>query len=101
MIDEVASIEAAEASIDAFIERRTKQNEAENAREMMWKASVRRHHDRLRQERLHDRLAWHRAMLEAHTRNFEELLRRHRVGLRACEEALGLPRSEEAEGDAA
>ena len=84
--------------LDTLIERRAKQNEAENAREMMWKASVRRHHDRLRQERLWERAGYHRAMLEAHTRNFEELMRRHRVGLRACEEALGITSTE---GDAA
>jgi hypothetical protein len=97
LIEEVASLEAASAQIDAFIDRRARHNEAENAREMMWKASVRKHHDRLRTERLHDRLAYHRAMLEAHTANFEYLMRRHRVGLRLCEEALGIA-SEETKG---
>jgi Mn-dependent DtxR family transcriptional regulator len=101
LIDEVASIESAEASIDSFIERRAKASSAENAREMMWKESVRKHHNRLRDERLWARLDYHRAMLDAHTRSFEELLRRHRVGLRLCEEALGLPTSEETRGDAA
>jgi uncharacterized surface anchored protein len=90
LLNELASIEAAEASIDSFIERRARVNEAENAREMMWKASVRRHHDRIQEARLWDRLAYHRAMLDAHTQNYEELLRRHRVGLRLCEEALGI-----------
>jgi hypothetical protein len=101
MLDEVAGIEKVEAEISAFIDRRAVQSEAENAREMMWKASVRKHHDKLRTERLHDRLAWHSAMIESHTRTFEALLRRHRVGLRLCEEALGLPISEETKGEAA
>ncbi|MDP9480010.1 MAG: hypothetical protein M3R38_30825 [Actinomycetota bacterium] len=90
MLDEVASIEAAESQLNAFVERRAKGNAAENAREEMWRASVRRHHDKLRTERLLQRLDYHRMMLESHTRNFEELMRRHRVGLRLCEEALGI-----------
>jgi Mn-dependent DtxR family transcriptional regulator len=99
VLDEVASIEAAEASIDAFIDRRAKQNEKVNAEEMVWKASVRKYHAKLDTERLWEHHGYHRAMLDAHTRNFEEILRRHRVGLRLCEEALGLPISEET-GDA-
>ncbi len=94
MLDEMGRVEAAEASIDVFIERRAKQNEKVNAEEMMWKASVRKHHDKLRTERLHERLGWHRAQLERHTATFEALLRRHRVGLRACEEALGIAEGE-------
>ncbi len=81
--------------IDALIERRATQNEKVNAEEMMWKESVRKYRARLDRERLLDRLGWHRAMLEAHTKSFEDLMRRHRVGLRLCEEALGLPSGEE------
>ncbi|MDP9458196.1 MAG: hypothetical protein M3Q60_21020 [Actinomycetota bacterium] len=95
MIDEVAQAEKVEAELSAFIDRRAKHNDKANAEEMVWKASVRKHHDKLRTERLLDRLAWHRAMLEAHTRNFEELMRRHRVGLRLCEEALGIAAGDE------
>ncbi len=90
MLDEVASIEAAESQLNAFVERRARGNAAENEREELWRASVRRHHDKLRTERLRDRLAYHSAMIESHSKNFEELLRRHRVGLRLCEEALGI-----------
>ncbi len=81
---------SAEAQLNARIERRATQNAAENAREELWRASVRRHHDKLRTERLLQRLDYHRMMLESHARNFEELMRRHRVGLRLCEEALGI-----------
>ncbi len=101
MIDQVASIERAEAELNGFIERRARQNEKVNAEEMVWKASVRKYHARLDRERLLERLAYHQAMLDGHTRTFEALLRRHRVGLRLCEEALGLPVSEETKGDAA
>ncbi len=90
MLDEVTKVEAAEASIDSFIERRAKGNAADNAREMMWKASVRRHHDKLRTERLLERLDYHRSQLEAHTATFERLIRRHKSGLRLVEEALGI-----------
>ncbi len=97
---DVARIEKVEAELSAFIDRRATQRDEANAEEMMWKASVRKHHDKLRTEHLRERLGYHQAMLEAHTRNFEELLRRHRVGLRLCEEALGLPISEETKGAA-
>jgi hypothetical protein len=76
--------------IDALIVRRATQTAAENEREELWRASVRRHHDKLRTERLRDRLAYHSAMIESHSKNFEELLKRHHVGLRLCEEALGI-----------
>ncbi|MDP9484535.1 MAG: hypothetical protein M3Q49_01865 [Actinomycetota bacterium] len=90
MLDEVANVEAVEADLNRFIERRARHNDEANAAEMMWKASARKHNDRLRTERLHDRLAWHRAMIDSHSRTFEALLRRHRVGLKLCEEALGI-----------
>ena len=98
-MDEVRGLEAASAQIDAFIDRRARGNAAENAREMLWKDSVRKYHAKLDTERLRERLGWHRAQLEAHTVTFEELMRRHRVGLRLCEEALGIDITEE--GDAA
>ncbi len=94
MLDEVASIEAAESQLNAFIERRAKGNAAENAREMMWKASVRRHHNKLRTERLYDRLAYHEEQLVRHTKTFEALLKKHRVGIRLVEEALGITNEE-------
>ncbi|PLS86154.1 MAG: hypothetical protein CYG60_08750 [Actinobacteria bacterium] len=94
MLDEMRSIEAASAQIDAFIERRARHNDKANLEEMAWKASTRKHNDKLRTERLWDRLGYHRAMLEAHTKSFEELMRRHRVGLRLCEEALGITNEE-------
>ncbi len=89
-IDTVGSIEAAEASIDAFIQRRAKGNAAENAREMMWKASVRKHHAKLDRERLLDRLAYHEEMLRSHSETFEALLKKHRVGIRLVEAELGI-----------
>ena len=98
MLDEVANIEKVEAELSAFIDRRARGNDAENAREELWRASVRRYHARVDRERLLERLGWHRAQLERHTATFEELMRRHRVGLRLCEEALGMTASE---GDAA
>ncbi len=87
---DVAKVEQIEGDLNALIERRATQRDKANAEADLWAMSERRHHARLREERLRDRLAYHRAMLEAHTRNFEELLRRHRVGLRLCEEALGI-----------
>ena len=98
MLDEVASVEKVEAELSAFIDRQAKGNAADNDREELWKSSVRKYHACLNRERLLERLGWHQAQLERHTATFEALLRRHRVGLRVCEEALGIPTSEE--GDA-
>ncbi len=76
--------------IDALIERRATQRDEANAEEMMWKASVKKHNDKLRTERLWDRLDYHRSQLEAHTATFERLIRRHKSGLRLVEEELGI-----------
>jgi hypothetical protein len=83
-------VEQSSAGIDALIERRAQERAAANELEEMWAASARRHNARLEAERLWDRLRYHQAMLEAHSQNFETLLKRHRAGLRLCEEALGI-----------
>ncbi|MDP9488157.1 MAG: hypothetical protein M3Q49_20610 [Actinomycetota bacterium] len=87
---DVAKVEKVEAELSAFIDRRATQRDKANAEADLWAMSERRHHARLREERLRERLAYHQAMLRAHSENFEEILRRHRVGLRLCEEALGM-----------
>ncbi len=45
---------------------------------------------RLREERLRERLTFHEAMLRSHSETFEALLKKHRVGIRLVEEALGI-----------
>ena len=75
--------------LDALIERRSRGVDPDE-KEELWVESVRKYRTRHREDRLRERAAYHEAMLEAHTRNFEEILRRHRVGLRLCEEALGI-----------
>ncbi len=87
---DVAKVEKVEAELNAFITKRATQRDKANAEADLWAMSERRHRARLREERLRERLTWHQAMLEAHTKNYEEILRRHRVGLRLCEEALGI-----------
>ncbi len=87
---DVAKVEKVEAELNAFITKRATQRDKANAEADLWAMSERRHHARLREERLRERLAYHQAMLRAHSENFEEILRRHRVGLRLCEEALGM-----------
>ena len=89
-------VEAASASIDALIERRSRGVDPDE-REGLWRESVRKYHARRREERLWERIRYHEAMIRAHTENFEELLRRHRVGLRLCEQALGLDDGERME----
>lgn len=101
VLEDVARAEKAEQELDAFITRRAlKANPEQRRVEELWEETSRKHNAKHREECLRERLGYHRTMLEAHTRNFEELLRRHRVGLRLCEEALGLPISEETKGAA-
>ncbi len=76
--------------IDALIERRATQRDKANAEADLWAVSERRHRARLREAALRQRLAYHEEQLVRHTRTFEELLRRHRVGVRLVEEALGI-----------
>ena len=78
---------------DALIERRSRGVDPDE-REELWKASVRKYRARHREDRLRERLCYHEAMLEAHTRSFEEILRRHRVGIRLVERALGITTEE-------
>lgn len=87
---DVTNIEKVEADLNAFIERRAQGSAKAQAEEMSWKQSVRKYHARLDKERLREQHAYHSAMIAAHTQNFERLLRRHRVGLRLAEEALGI-----------
>lgn len=100
MIDEVANIERAEADLDRFIERRAlKASGEQRTVEDLGEASAWRYSARLREERLWARLDFHQAQLQAHTRTFERLIRRHTSGLRLVEQELGI--THETEGDAA
>lgn len=86
-------LEKASAQLDEFIERRAQGRtgwDAANERARLQEESVARHHTKQRQAALWDRLHYHREMLDKHTRTFETLIRRHRVGLRLVEDALGL-----------
>ena len=79
--------EAAEAQLDAFIERRARERIRENgrtasqdaatARTELWKASVRRYEE---QRRLMARAEWHAyhcGQVERHRRTLEELIAHH------------------------
>lgn len=95
MLEDAIRGELAEQQITAFIERRAlKMNPEQKRVEEDFMESTRRHNARLRTECLWQRLHYHQAQLDAHTRTFEALLRRYRVGLRVCEEALGITRQE-------
>jgi hypothetical protein len=87
---DVARVEKVEAELNAFITKRATQRDKANAEADLWVMSERRHRARLREAALRQRLAYHEEQLVRHTRTFEEILRRHRVGLRLCEEALGI-----------
>ena len=93
MIDEIARGEVVEKELDLMIERRSRRKDLDEEH-ALWKASGRRYSVCCREARLWERLHYHQAMLEAHTKNFEVILRRHRVGLRLVEEALGITNQE-------
>ena len=91
--------EIVEKKLDVLITRRAlKMNPEQRRIEDGWAESTREYNARHREAALRQRLEWHEEQLVRHTRTFEELLRRHRVGLRLCEEALGIAGKE---GDAA
>jgi flagellar motor switch protein FliM len=89
----------ADAQIDAFIERRSRQSTEQRPEEVMYAESVRRYHARRRDERLWERLRYHEAMLEAHTRTFQAMLDKHKAGRERCEQMLGID-NERTEGAA-
>jgi hypothetical protein len=92
-----------EAGLNELIERRARgartgrDRANEEAQWDRWQTESRAR--RYREALLQQRLEYHEGQLARLTRTFEELLRRHRVGLRLCEEALGI-KSEETEGAA-
>jgi hypothetical protein len=81
--------EVVEGDLDRLIERRAKQKDPEEEHEL-WRKSVRKYNARHREAVLRQRLEWHEEQLVRHARTFEDLLRRHRVGIRLVEEALGI-----------
>lgn len=75
---DVEATEAVEASIDAFIERRAKQNEEQRCVEKEWAISERRHRER-RQERNRELWrSWHLGQAERLERTAAELAASHR-----------------------
>lgn len=98
MLEDVVRGEMAEKELDAFITRRALKTNPEQQRiEDGWAESTRKYNARHREQRLWERLDYHRSQLEAHTATFDRLIRRHKSGLRLCEEALGI----ESKGDSA
>ncbi len=87
---DVAKVEKVEAELSAFIDRRATQRDKANAEADLWAMSERRHRARLREAALRQRLAYHEEQLVRHTRTFEELLRRHKSGLRLVQRELGI-----------
>jgi hypothetical protein len=62
------SLDAAEASIDAFIERRARRGETDpDESEDLWVESVRRFNERARTERRAQWIAYHECMCRLHT----------------------------------
>lgn len=76
--------------LDKLIDRRSSSNPDPDELEPSYAESVRRFHARHRNEDLWERLRYHEAMLESHTRTFMQLLDKHRAGVSSCEAKLGI-----------
>jgi hypothetical protein len=72
------SPEAAEAQIDAFIERRSRKGETDpDEREDLWVESVRRYNERERRQIRAEWYGWHCDQAERHRRTLEALISHH------------------------
>ncbi len=102
---DIGRIEAAEASLNAFIEKRAREakdgHSRVNAEAAAERMAAENRERRYREAVLHQRLEFHEEQIHRHTATFERLIRRHKSGLRLVEEALGLSITKETKGDAA
>jgi hypothetical protein len=87
---DVAHAEAVEKELGAFIERRADKTPDPDTSEPSYQESVRRYHERERQERLWQRLRFHERQIQNHAATFMELLERHKAGVERCEAMLGI-----------
>jgi hypothetical protein len=71
-------VDVAKASdqIDQLIDKRSRRHEEANASEMAWKASVRRHHARLRRQRRGEWFCYWSALAESLRKSADEFERR-------------------------
>jgi hypothetical protein len=71
-------VDVARASdqIDALIDRRAAGRDEANAAEMMWKASVRRHHEKLRRERRAEWFCYWSALADSLRKSADDFERR-------------------------
>jgi hypothetical protein len=70
-------VEQASASIDALIDKRAAGREKATVEEMAWKASVRRHHEKLRRRLKAEWYAYHVDQAERLRRTMTALVERH------------------------
>lgn len=83
-------MDVADRELTRMIERRASSDPDPDEMEESYVASVRRFNARRRHEALWDRLHYHEAMMEAHTKTFMQLLDKHKAGRERCEELLGI-----------
>ena len=89
-------MDLATEQLDGLIERRGSREPDPDEVEPSYMASVRRFHARQRDELLWARLRHHEAMLEAHAKTFQKIIRRHKAALAECELTLGIMSKEDA-----
>ncbi len=83
-------MDAATAQIDAFIERRSRQNPEQRPEEVMYAESARRYHSRRRKEMAAQWYAYHADQAERLRRTMEPLVAFHEARAAAlCEEHRG------------
>lgn len=94
MIDEVLHGEAIESDLNKLIERRANDTSRANAEDAAERLAARSRARRYREAVLLQKLDYHRAQLESHTRTFTRLLDRHKGALRLVEAELGITTNE-------
>jgi len=74
-----------EKELDILIERRSRQADQEEEHDL-WRESVRRHNERVREENRAAWAAFHEGQAESHRRTLEGLIARHEMqAARLCE----------------
>ncbi len=97
MIDEVLRGEAIESDLNKLIEKRATDMNRANAEDAAEKLASRSRARRYREAVLLQKLDYHRAQLESHTRTFTRLLERHKGALSLVEAELGITSNDEGE----
>lgn len=90
LIDDVEAVERVESELDAFIEKRDREDKEANAIEVAYAASVRRFHQKRHQQNAWRWYHYHAKQLHRHVATFEALTTRHKAEVDRFARILGM-----------